>query len=937
ESIISQLLADTKYGLSQLNLKSNARTLFTNISRHLKNLERNPDSLIVCGFDQVVNLDELLLSTNQVRDEFRKNFPFPVVLWVNDQVLRKMMKLAPDFNSWAAATIKFDFSNEELIKLLEEQTKELINYYWQSIIPELIDYATIQLNFPQRLEMENAMKELQMRGDQLNIRLKAHLEFLLAIDDYQKGNLEEALGHYQTSLDLWEKISWQVSNQVDDLPIVAVDQTYLTNSEKNFLGNLFNSPPAVQKGLIYLHIALCYRSQAINSPLSAYHNWQQVKKYLLQSQQVFVDWHQQFLLGIVFSILARVLGSLEEWSELEDLVLVALPIHEKYGDSRQVAEDYACLATVALSRSHWQDSYNLINYALNITKENPNTHAYYYCLLVLSRTLWALGKQTEAIKYLAEAKAGEELLWQNNHQKKAGYPRLYVRILQELRSQYYERGEYLAAFRLKREQKQIEHQYGLLAFIGAIPLQPQQDQYQKNAIPPEITASSRQKDVHKLLERVGRDDHKLTIIHGPSGVGKSSLVNAGLVPALDSISIAARTTLPVVIKVYSNWLEELHNSWQRVLRVKNASGEDDLSQNLLDHRINDHDQANFTIADLLSDFQSKTQQNYFIILIFDQFEEFFFTTTNADQTGNGGHHERLKFYRFLQSCLNLPYVKVIMSMREDYLHYLLECDTIEDFDVINHNILDKNIRYPLRNFSQADAYAVLEYLTKRSKFDLEPALIDTLVASLTDDKQQIRPIELQVVGTQLQEANPPITSLKQFQKLGINAQNAKERLIRHFLEQVIKDCGSPHEESVLKILFSLTDEKFTRPIRSKQELATTIGDYDQQAILPSSQKPTNKLLKWSAPIRQYFQPAPYAKPEETTTSPPVLDFALEILGNSGLLFIRQDSGENRYQLVHDYLVKPIRQRYNLEKRLRQAEAGKAQAEADKMISQKQLN
>lgn len=936
QAIINQLLAETKYNLSQLTLKTKARTLFTNISQHLKNLEAEPDSIIVCGFDQVINLDELLLSTNQVRDEFRKNFPFPVVLWVNDHVLRKMMKLAPDFNSWAAATIKFDFSNEELIKLLEGQTRELINHYWQSIIPELIDYSTIQLDFPQRLEMENAMKELQVRGYELNIRLKAHLEFLLAIDDYQKANLEDALAHYQTSLDLWEKISWQVSHQVDDLPIL--EQTFLGNSkEKHCLRDFFSNPPIVQKGLIYLHIALCHRCQAINSPLSAYHNWQQVKKYLLQSQQVFLDWQQPFLLGIVYSILARVLGALEEWSELEDLVLVALPIHEKHGDSRQVAEDYACLATVALSRCHWQDSFNLINYALDITKETPNTHAYYYCLLVLSKTLWSLGQQTDAITYLEEAKAGEELLWHKNHHKSNGYPRLYVRILQELRSQYYQRGEYLASFRLKREQKQIEHQYGLLAFIGAIPLQPQQDQHQKNAIPPEITASSRQKDINKLLERVGRDDHKLTIIHGPSGVGKSSLVNAGLVPALDNISIVARTTLPVVMKVYSNWVEELSRTWQRVLQAKTAMNDDESSQDFLYSRVNQYDQANVTITDLLSDFHSKTQQNYFIILIFDQFEEFFFTTKNADQTGSGGHHERLKFYRFLQSCLNLPYVKVIMSMREDYLHYLLECDNIEDFDVINHNILDKNIRYPLRNFSQADAYSVIECLTKRSKFDLEPALIDTLVESLTDDKQQIRPIELQVVGTQLQEASPPITSLKQFQKLGITAQNAKERLIRHFLEQVIKDCGPPHEESVLKILFSLTDEKFTRPIRSKQELASMVTNHDPKTLtLPSSQKPKDKLLKWSAPLREYFQPTPYAEPAEMNTAP-VLDFALEILGNSGLLFIRQDSGENRYQLVHDYLVKPIRQRYDLEKRLRQAEAGKAQAEADKMISQKQLN
>jgi hypothetical protein len=57
------------------------------------------------------------------------------------------------------------------------------------------------------------------------------------------------------------------------------------------------------------------------------------------------------------------------------------------------------------------------------------------------------------------------------------------------------------------------------------------------------------------------------------------------------------------------------------------------------------------------------------------------------------------FYAFLRSCLNLPFVKVILSLREDYLHYLLECDRFTNLDVINQIILDKNIRYYLGDFS----------------------------------------------------------------------------------------------------------------------------------------------------------------------------------------------------------------------------------------------
>ncbi|NEO66769.1 MAG: hypothetical protein F6J98_42925, partial [Moorea sp. SIO4G2] len=53
-------------------------------------------ALLIVGLESVVSLEELLTSTNQVRDEFRKRLTFPLILWVNDQVLQKLMRLAPD-------------------------------------------------------------------------------------------------------------------------------------------------------------------------------------------------------------------------------------------------------------------------------------------------------------------------------------------------------------------------------------------------------------------------------------------------------------------------------------------------------------------------------------------------------------------------------------------------------------------------------------------------------------------------------------------------------------------------------------------------------------------------------------------------------------------------------------------------------------------------
>ena len=80
-------------------------TLFTTLQ-----VEIEPEpiaALVVFGLESVQALDQVLEATNQVREEFRKHFDFPLVLWITDEVLQKLAKFAPDFKSWASASIKF--------------------------------------------------------------------------------------------------------------------------------------------------------------------------------------------------------------------------------------------------------------------------------------------------------------------------------------------------------------------------------------------------------------------------------------------------------------------------------------------------------------------------------------------------------------------------------------------------------------------------------------------------------------------------------------------------------------------------------------------------------------------------------------------------------------------------------------------------------------
>ncbi len=1002
QQIAQRLREISSVSIQDIVLPASVKTLYTTLQANTKPSESSAvgsaSALMVFGLETVVAIDELMASTNQVRDEFRKNFSCPVILWVTDDIVTKMIRLAPDFKSWAAATIKFEMAVDELIDFLAgradtifkvgELNQELGSSTagtragsdttretdWEKrgleheISPgerfltfnsgpqngqqsDTHSYSplspgnTLDLTIGSlsRRELELALKDLQNRGQELEPALKASLQFVLGRDYYVSDQTETALIHYQESLAFWQQQTgnWELAN-------------WEHSENRPTLSSLSNPVPNIlfleREGIVLFHIALCHRLQAARNPVANRQHWEQAWISLEQSRNAFSLADRPELVAEVTAHLGQVLQRLKAWGELQALAENSLQLHFTYGTPSQLAQDYGFLAEVALQQSRWSQARQLAELALAILDQTPNDlrlliedlrlgfegnypefvgtnessndpkskiqhpksdRSSY--LLLLARSLRQLNQWEAAVHSLELAQAQSEPKYD---------PRLYIDILTELQAVYFEQGEYLKAFRIKKTQRSIEYQYGFRAFIGASQLQQQRQAVNPSspsaqnqaAIAASMTAYSRQTDINKLLERISRDDHKLTIIHGPSGVGKSSLVNAGLVPALKNITPGARDTLPVVVKVYTDWLVELENALNGALydrqaeeeRKSIAKGVQEIHKKCCSVIPARSTEVSSFIIDQLRD---NAANNLLTVLIFDQFEEFFFVSTSVAQ--------RQLFYNFLRLFLNLPYVKIILCLREDYLHHLLDCDRFPDLDAINNNILDKGIRYQLRSFLIKDARAVIGHLTERAEYYLEPALIDAFVEDLADELQEVRPLELQVVGAQLQEEG--ITSLAEYQQLG---DNPKAELVKRSLEGVISDCGPVNEDAAWKILFSLTDERGVRLIKTKHELSLVTGQHPADAD-------ENELLAIGSfgkiPLQRQFAKKPESRQKKTDN----LDLILDILVGHGLLFLLRESPEDRYQLVHDYLVRPIRQRFGLEARLHKAEA-------DKNMSQAQL-
>jgi len=858
-----------------------------------------PRAVMVLGLEMAESLDTVFALANQMRDRF-KQLPFPIVLWLTDESLDKLKRVAPDLKSWAATPVRLEMDTQGVIDFLRERASQAFDRAFAASA----GYSIYQLppalaEARHRQELAAARADLAKRGVQLDVDLLASVEFLEGWTAMGRGDYELALKMFGNALDSWQTLAQALrpaaANTNANANANELEPPAAANTEGAIaLPRLPISPieAQVRSGLLRFYVGFCHARLALGnsnpvelpeSQSARAQRWRLAREALQACADCFAALDRPDLTAKFIGSLGEVLQELHDWLGLEQLAQVATALHgapDHPGNRAELARDCCFLAEVALVQTRWEQACEWAERALNhlshASAHDPTalgpdllravrlrqSQAWF----LLGEANWHLGRSGLAISHLERARA---TVW--NFEQ----PQLTVRLLSRLREVYFQQTRYLDAFRTKQELRRVEHQCSWLAFIGAGQLQPQpaalvDDGMVLPVAAPEIAASGRQKDVENLIARLARADLKLTVVHGHSGAGKSSLLKAGLVPELHRRALGDRDVLPVTIEVYTDWIAATENALDRAADQKGLDNDrtlttwDDLAieANIalpsLDLSVNSQ---GLRLRALLDRLQQLSQQNFAIILIFDQFEELFFHWPTVV--------DRQPFFEFLRDCLNVPYVKLIISMREDYLHFLLEWERATDLSIIDDNVLARQVRYYVGDFSPADARATIQSLTERSRLGLEPDLIDALVGELARETGEVNPIELQVVGAQLQADR--IVTLAEYQR----EYGSKEVLVERYLENTIRDCGPEGENIAREVLFLLTAENGTRPLKTRTELAVELGASDGQ-----------------------------------------LELVLNILSGAGLVVMFRESTADFYQLVHDYLVTFIRQQRQADERAR---------------------
>jgi formylglycine-generating enzyme required for sulfatase activity len=283
-------------------------------------------------------------------------------------------------------------------------------------------------------------------------------------------------------------------------------------------------------------------------------------------------------------------------------------------------------------------------------------------------------------------------------------------------------------------------------------------------------------------------NNRITILHGRSGAGKTSLVNAGLCPAL-----IGDGRLPVYVPARP-YEENL------VLYFKKAIISSSLGPwpSLLDEL-----SMNEFLGLVCSRLSRKTQE---LIVIFDQFDQFLTTLPEAKV--------RLPFIKALGDCYGdatLP-VRFIISLREENLADL------DEFEPAIPHILQN--RYRLPPMSESDIQEAITQPLQRLKkaISIEPELLERLLTDLGGDNVELT--HLQIVCDTLYHSLPEgetLISTALYVALG-----KAEKILTDYLESTLSTMPRYKQDVARIILKELVSSEATNRILRLSDLLKAI-------------------------------------------------------------------------------------------------------------------
>jgi HEAT repeat protein/predicted transcriptional regulator len=301
----------------------------------------------------------------------------------------------------------------------------------------------------------------------------------------------------------------------------------------------------------------------------------------------------------------------------------------------------------------------------------------------------------------------------------------------------------------------------------------------------------RDEETAKLAERVL--SHGLSVLVGRSGVGKTSLVRAGLMPVLEEEGF-----VPLYLRTSPDPLESLRRELGSLSHgATTVSPDGDL----------------YTLLSAL-----EPQMGEGLVILLDQFEEFFIIT---------GERQRERFVHQLEEVLNSERVNVrfLLCVRQDYFAHLLKIADMGLRDLHRY-------AYLLEGLTESSARDAIVKPAELFEVSYDEQLLDTLIGDLAE-AERIWPAQMQILCSTLYESaggRGSTVTLELYEELG-----GAEGILAQYLEDVLETKFPASErDAALQVLRALVTSEGTKEAMPLEHLA-------RQLVLPPSQ--VESLLK----------------------------------------------------------------------------------------------
>ncbi|MBS2039617.1 SUMF1/EgtB/PvdO family nonheme iron enzyme [bacterium] len=317
-------------------------------------------------------------------------------------------------------------------------------------------------------------------------------------------------------------------------------------------------------------------------------------------------------------------------------------------------------------------------------------------------------------------------------------------------------------FRFARQQRQEEHRLSLL------PARPYKflNYYTRED---RSIFFGREADCSRLYDRLLASS--VLVVFGKSGVGKTSLLRAGLLSRFQ-----APQDLVVTQRMLSEPVSALRALLSRILGL--SPGDESLASLLL---------------------RAEKCVRGSVVVVLDQFEEFFLRCTPA---------QRAQFGRELAEVLRLDLRRshLILSLREDFLAQMAE---LEEFVP---SILQQ--RFRVTALDPAQAREAILRPAQLFQLQIEPAVVEELL-SLSG----IEPPQLQIILDRLYDHRVgQRISWEVYQSLG-----GAERILRGYFEETLLGFLGAERQRARQLLKALVSSQKTKQVMSIDELDARLG------------------------------------------------------------------------------------------------------------------